>query len=260
MEDHDYLTFIQKVKERIGIDLGQYKEAQMKRRLTSLREKRGFKDFRKYLEKMLEDPQLKNEFLDRITINVSEFYRNPNRWHYLDQNIIPKILERNKRPRFWSAACSSGEEPYTLALILSKYMRIDQIDILATDIDMNILEKAKAGIYQDRFVKEVPPSLLEKYFSFDGSNYTITSDIKNRVRYKQHNLLSDPFEGPFDLIICRNVMIYFTDEAKDHLYHKFSQALRPGGFFFVGSTEQIFQPHRYKFEPEAPFFYRKAES
>lgn len=260
MEDKDYLLFIDKVKQRFGIDLALYKEAQMKRRLTSLREKRGYKDFQSYIEAVFRDVDLKNEFLDRITINVSEFYRNPSRWQYLEQTIIPKILEANKRPRFWSAACSTGEEPYTLALILSKFLRLDQVDILATDIDENVMGKAQHGVYPERVLKDVPKDLLQKYFTKVDGDYRIANEIKRTVAFKKHNLLADPFQGPFDLIICRNVMIYFTDEAKDQLYYKFSQALRTGGYFFVGSTEQIFQPQKYQLDPVAPFFYRKIAS
>lgn len=257
MSDKDYSVFIDRVLQKYGIDLALYKEAQMKRRLTSLRDKRGFKDFQAYFDEIVKDANLKNEFLDRITINVSEFYRNPSRWQYLDQTIIPKILENNKRPRFWSAACSTGEEPYTLALIMSKHMNLDQIEILATDIDDNVMNKAKQGIYAERVVKDVPKELLHKYFTAQNGEYRIQQQLINRVTYKKHNLLADPYNGPYDLIICRNVMIYFTDEAKEQIYLKFSQALRPGGYFFVGSTEQIFQPQKYELEPVAPFFYRK---
>lgn len=253
----DYPLFIDKVNQKFGIDLASYKEAQMKRRLTSLRDKRGYPDFQSYFKELESNIELKNEFLDRITINVSEFFRNPGRWQYLDKELIPELLKANSKPKFWSAACSTGEEPYTLALILSKYIRLDQIDIMATDIDENVMEKAKSGVYSERVIKEVPKELLEKYFTFQNDRYEIHDDIKSRITYKKQNLLSDPFNGPYDLIICRNVMIYFTDEAKDQLYYKFSRALRSGGIFFVGSTEQIFQPQRYHLEPVAPFFYRK---
>jgi chemotaxis protein methyltransferase CheR len=257
MEDRDYLIFIEKVKRKIGLDLSLYKEAQMKRRLTSLREKRGFTDFQGYFEQIDRDKELLAEFLDRITINVSEFFRNPNRWEYLDMELIPKLLEKNKKPKFWSAACSTGEEPYTLAMILSKHIPISQIDITATDIDENAILKAKQGIYQERAVKDVPEDLLSKYFIQENQLYHIKPEIKKIINFKRHNLLADPFDGPYDMIICRNVMIYFTDEAKEQLYHKFSKALNPGGYFFVGSTEQIFYPQKYQFETESPFFYRR---
>lgn len=260
MDDQkDYQQFIEKIYRAYGIDLSLYKEAQMKRRLTSLREKRGFHNFQTYFDQLEKDKDLKNEFFDRITINVSEFFRNPNRWQYLDETLIPMILSENRRPRFWSAACSTGEEPYTLAMLLSKHMRLEQVDILATDIDDNAMDQAKTGVYSDRVIKEVPANLLTKYFTKVNNSYVIDAEIKRCVTFKKHNLLADVFPSQMDLIICRNVMIYFTDEAKDKLYYKFSNALRPGGYFFVGSTEQIFQPNKYHFESVAPFFYKKIQ-
>ncbi|WP_075982130.1 CheR family methyltransferase [Bacillus massilinigeriensis] len=253
----DYQLFINNIKKKTGIDLSQYKEAQMKRRLTSLYEKKGFRSFQDFFNEISKDKELLNEFLDRMTINVSEFYRNAKRWEVLEKKILPRLLEKNKRLKIWSAACSTGEEPYTIAMILSKFLPISQIEILATDIDENVLCRAKKAIYPERSLNEVPMDIKRKYFLQDGSFYKVTEDIKKAVTFKKQNLLSDSFGGPFDLIVCRNVLIYFTEEAKDGLYKKFSSALKPGGIFFVGSTEQIFNPGLYQFETEDTFFYRK---
>lgn len=253
----DYIRFVDNLKRKTGIDLGQYKEAQMKRRLTSLREKRGFSDFDSYFEAMLKDQVLFDELLERMTINVSEFYRNPKRWEVLEKKIFPRLLKENKRLKVWSAACSTGEEPYTLAIILSNFMPISQVSVFATDIDKVILERAKNGFYMDRSLKDVPQDILKKYFTKEALGYRINDEIKNTVTFKQQNLLADRYETGYDLIVCRNVMIYFTEEAKNQLYHKFSNALKPGGVLFVGSTEQIFNPGNYGFETEDTFFYRK---
>jgi len=257
MVDQDYLQFISQVKRKTGIDLALYKEAQMKRRLTSLRQKRGFHDFSTYFEAIGKDRQLYCEFLDRITINVSEFFRNFNRWEVLMNKILPRLLAERPRLKTWSAACSTGEEPYTLAMIHTKYMPLGQVDILATDIDEGAIERAKQGVYLERSLVECPKEFVKQYFVKEGQLYRLSEEIKRAVRFKKHNLLAQPFETGFDLIICRNVMIYFTEEAKHELYMKFSKALRPGGVLFVGSTEQIFQPKQYLFEPEDTFFYRK---
>ena len=115
----------------------------------------------------------------------------------------------------------------------------------------------KLGIYPERSFHEVPNEMKRKYFSQEGSYYKISDEIKRTVNFKKHNLLADSFGGPFDLIVCRNVLIYFTEEAKDILYNKFSKALNSKGFFFVGSTEQIFNAARYEFESEDTFFYKK---
>jgi chemotaxis protein methyltransferase CheR len=257
MEDRDFLQFISNVKRKTGIDLALYKEAQMKRRLTSLRVKRGYNTFESFFEAMTKDQELFNEFLDRMTINVSEFFRNPSRWQVLETKIIPRLLKERGRLKCWSAACSTGEEPYSLAMLLSRFMPLHEIDITATDIDEGAIAKAKRGIYTDRSLQDVPKDLVSKYFKKEGIMFAISDEIKRLIKFKHHNMLADSFDKNYDLIICRNVMIYFTEEAKHELYHKFAASLRSGGVLFVGSTEQIFQPQQYGFEPEDTFFYRK---
>lgn len=257
MEDRDFLHFIASVKKMTGIDLALYKEAQMKRRLTSLRMKRGYSTFAAYFEAISKDKELFYEFLDRMTINVSEFFRNPGRWEVLENKILPRLTQESRKLKCWSAACSTGEEPYTLTLILLRKQYIRDASLLATDIDEGAIAKAKQGVYTERSLQDTPKELIDKYFAKDSLSYRISPEVKNHVTFKKHNLLADPFDTGFDLIICRNVMIYFTEEAKHELYHKFSQALRPGGVLFVGSTEQIFQPQQYQFAAEDTFFYRK---
>lgn len=257
MVDRDYEQFIKNIKAKTSIDLSQYKEAQMKRRLTSLYEKRGFKNFTDFYQGIEKQKELFYEFLDRMTINVSEFYRNYRRWQVLEEKIIPKLLEKNKKLKIWSAACSTGEEPYTLAMIMSKFAPLSSVQILATDIDENVIARAKLGIYPERSLQEVPQDMKAKYFIKEGSNYKLSEDIKKAVRFKKQNLLADPFEDQFDLIVCRNVLIYFTEEAKELLYAKFSKALKTNGVFFVGSTEQIFNAERYEFTSIDTFFYQK---
>ncbi|HJV16172.1 MAG TPA: protein-glutamate O-methyltransferase CheR [Bacillales bacterium] len=253
----DYQQFIMQIKKKTGIDLSLYKEAQMKRRLSSLYEKKGFASFQDYFKELNLNEDLLTEFLDRITINVSEFYRNFKRWEILETEILPKILKANRRPKIWSAACSTGDEPYTLAMILAEYIPLNDIQIFATDIDENVLSRAKMGQYHERSLNEVPDKIKKKYFSRNREIFHVCDEIKKSVSFKKHNLLADSFGGPYDLIVCRNVMIYFTEEAKDQLYHKFSNALKSNGIFFVGSTEQIFNPGTYKLETEDTFFYRK---
>lgn len=257
MEDKDFVLFIKKVKDYTAIDLAQYKEAQMKRRLTTLRQKKGYDSFAAFFEAMLKDKALFYEFLDRMTINVSEFWRNPNRWEVLEQQFLPRIVKQNRRPRIWSAACSTGEEPYTLAMIVAEQAKGADVQILATDIDEGALEKARKGVYPDRSIRDVPASYLKKYFRQDQLTYCVADELKRLIRFQKQNLLVDAFEDGFDLIVCRNVMIYFTEEAKHLLYHKFAKALKPGGILFVGSTEQIFSPGQYGMEPADTFFYRK---
>lgn len=253
----DYAVFIGNIKKKTGIDLSLYKEAQMKRRLTSLYEKRGYRNFIDYYEAIHNDKELLEEFLDRMTINVSEFYRNAQRWDVLEKKIFPKLLAQNKKLKIWSAACSTGEEPYSLALVLLSHVSLRDISILATDLDLGVIERAKVGLYPERALKEVPPPIVKQYFINEGHFYQVKDDIKKTVTFKQQNLLEDRYDTGFDLIVCRNVMIYFTEEAKNQIYTNFSKSLKPGGILFVGSTEQIFNPSKYGLESEDTFFYRK---
>ncbi|HEY4578579.1 MAG TPA: protein-glutamate O-methyltransferase CheR [Savagea sp.] len=255
----DYDQFIEKIKRKTKIDLSLYKEAQMKRRLTTLYEKRGYRDFLAYYDAIEKDPQLMDEFLDRMTINVSEFYRNGQRWKVLQDKIFPLLLKNNRRLKIWSAACSTGEEPYSLTMVLSHHLPLRDISIQATDLDRGVLEQAKVGLYGERSIKEVPQQVVDKYFVKEGHHYQVIDEVKQRVQFRQHNLLEDRYESNHDLIVCRNVMIYFTEEAKDQIYTNFSKALKMGGILFVGSTEQIFNPEKYGFEVEDTFFYKKVK-
>jgi chemotaxis protein methyltransferase CheR len=253
----DFAKFIELIKTKTGIDLALYKEGQMQRRLSNMKDKRGFRSFKDFFHAMTKDQALYDDFLDYMTINVSEFYRNSGRWAVLEKRIAPAILSSNSRIKCWSAACSTGEEPYTLVMLLSSLMNLRDVQVLATDIDQNVIEKAKIGKYQALSVKEVPKPHLNKFFSLHDGQYIVSDEIKKCVKFKRHNLLADPYEQNFDLIICRNVLIYFTDEAKETLFDKFSKSLKKGGYFFVGGTEQIFQPHKYQLEQVDTFFYKK---
>jgi len=244
----DYEQFVANIKKKTGIDLSLYKEAQMKRRLTSLYEKRGYRSFNDYYLELKENKALLDEFLDRMTINVSEFYRNGKRWEVLEKKILPKLLEKNSRLKIWSAACSTGEEPYTIAMIMSKFTSLSGVQIVATDIDDNAISRAKIGAYPERSLNEVPDDMKRKFFKQDGSFYHISDEIKKAVSFKKQNLLADPFGGPFDLIVCRNVLIYFTEEAKDILYTK----------SFLLAAQSKFSTRVYMdLKPRIPFFIGK---
>lgn len=257
MADRDFIWFTERIKESTTIDLSLYKSNQMKRRITSLMHNRGYRLFQDYYRALLQDQKLMDELLDRITINVSEFWRNPEIWKLLETKFITELQQRSSMLKMWSAACSSGEEPYTLAMILDRMGLLDRANLVATDLDHNILKRAKLGAYPESCVREVPKADKMRYFTERDGLFYVDDKIKQKVNFSRLNLLADPFPNRLDLIICRNVMIYFTDEAKQMLYHKFARALKPGGILLVGSTEQIFLPERYQFETADTFFYRK---
>lgn len=262
-----YEEFKKNIDSLTGIDLSLYKERQMRRRIESLMNKNRFKNFESYFlelekhKKKIEkdNSNLYEEFLKHITINVSEFYRNPNQWVVLEKIILPEMIKRkNGKPlKVWSSACSSGEEPYSLVMLLSKFFDLNKIEVLATDLDKAIIAKAKQGLYAINSLKCLPKSFIQMYFREVNGLYKIDDKIKSRVSFKQMDLLKDPFPKGYDLILCRNVIIYFTEESKDILYKKFNNSLVNDGILFVGCTEQIMNPHIYNLKSDQTFFYKK---
>lgn len=256
MPAYDYEYFKGAVFELTKIDLNAYKEKQMKRRIDTLIGKNGIVGYEKYVQLLKTNQDKFDEFVNYLTINVSEFYRNPEQWELLDKEIIPDLIKRfGRNLKIWSAACSTGDEPYSLVMALSRHLPLSQIKILATDIDKQVIAKAKVGLYSEKSIVSVPADLRAKYFTQVGPSYQISEEIKSRVEFKQHNLLKDAYETNCDLIVCRNVLIYFTEEAKEEIFKKFHQSLKPGGCLFIGSTEQIINYKELDYKRKNSFFY-----
>lgn len=254
----DYKLFKALIYKKTGIDLSAYKEKQMKRRIEALAARRGFNKLADYFKGLDKDHRLYDEFLNYITINVSEFFRNPSQWDVLRKEVVPLLLGSKKNIKVWSCACSTGEEPYSLVMLLSEFLKLEEINVLATDIDEGAIEKAKTGVYRENSLKNLPLGYKDKFFSRIGSNYRISDTVRKRVKFRKLNLLKDGFPTQCDLIVCRNVLIYFTEQAKQQLYQNLGDALSDGGVLFVGSTEQIVLPQKHNFIPMKVFFYKKA--
>jgi len=252
-----YEKFKQQVLKKTGLDLSLYKERQMKRRIESLIKRHNIKSFEEYFKELNTNKEIFDEFINYLTINVSEFYRNPAQWDILLKEILPELLKGKSTLKIWSAACSTGEEPYTLVMVLSNILPLNKIKIIAADIDKEAINKAKVGIYSKKSIAGVPKHIKEKFFTEVGNSYKISDDVKKCVEFRSMNLLKDKYPDKCDLITCRNVMIYFTEEAKDIMYQKFNDALVDNGVLFVGSTEQIIMPQRFGFKAKKTFFYQK---
>lgn len=252
--EYDY--FKSWVRENLKVDLNAYKEIQLHRRIGTVMKSAGVKDLHSYSELIRKDERVKREFLDYITINVTEFFRNREIFDEFE-NAVRNILQpRFGSLRIWSAACSIGAEPYSVAVLLKKH-RIRCSRILATDIDDTILMRAKDGRFRENEIRNVDAIEREMFFTRQGNEYRIAESIREMVQFRKHDLLLDSYEKDFHVVICRNVTIYFKNEAKDEVYRKISQSLTKGGIFFTGATETIFNPASFGFRKLSTFLYEK---
>lgn len=259
----EYIRFCEGVRSTTGIDLGQYRPGQMERRLRSFAQRQGQKDLDAYLAWLRQDPAAMDAFLDRMTINVSELFRNPERFTDVEKQILPELLKNaGGNLKVWSAGCSYGAEVYSLLILLRELAPAGRHEVLAADIDNRILARAKEGRFSASDMRNVTPARRQKWFtesaaSGDGVSWQVAPELRKAVTFRQMDLLRDSFASGFDLIACRNVVIYFNDDAKDVLYKRFYDALRPGGILFIGSTERVNNAETLGWEKCGTFFYRK---
>lgn len=252
----DFTKFESFILREFNLDLSGYKSAQLHRRILTIMSRAGAKDLDEYMILIKKDKVIREKFLDYVTINVTEFYRNPQIFQELE-NFMKSELSYNRPLKIWSAACSIGAEPYSISMMLKEMTPSVRHKILATDIDTNILIRAKAGEYVSGDIKNIPKTQLHKYFKHEGEKFIINQEVKDLVTFKKHDLILDSYEGGFDIIVCRNVVIYFTNEVKEKIYEKFSKALNPGGLLFIGATESIYGYKNFGFEKLSTFIYKK---
>jgi len=258
MTDEEYQVLKVKVLKLTGIDFDSYKSQQMRRRLAFFIEKSNGLDVAAYCRKIETDSDALLKLRDFITINVTEFFRDEWAFTELENNILPALLRIKRTLRVWSAGCSNGGEPYSLAVLLKSITGSSLHKILATDVDELSLAKAAAGgPYSFDSVKSVPERHVSQYFTSSVDALWVNPEIRNMVRFQRHNMLSEPFEQGFDLVCCRNVTIYFTDEAKNKLNQQIHGSLNNSGVLFTGSTEFIHNATAIGFNKISNCFYQK---
>lgn len=255
--DAEFIQLCHAARETIGLRLEGYRSRQLERRLIFFRQRHNLTNNMELAVRLRTDPKLRKDFADFITINVSEFFRNPDRFQELRERYLPALLQRNRTLRIWSAGCSIGAEIYSIALILSQLTPGHRHELLATDIDEASLNRCQKGLYQPQEVREVPDLLKKRYFQETPTGWQLAPAIRELVEFRRHDLLKDPFPQHQDLIVCRNVVIYFTDESKSQLYRNFYTSLRPGGLLFIGATESIFEARSIGLRYLGPCFYQK---
>lgn len=267
---NEFAKLAEFIKKNYGIQLKEGKQALITSRLHYELIKSNCKNFTQYYEYIMSDKTGRaiSTLIDKITTNHTYFMREANHFYYFRDKVLPYLSAtvKNRDLRIWSAGCSTGEEPYTLAMILKDYFKDDKnlwdTKILATDISSKVLYEAENGIYTEEEVKPLPSMWRLNYFNKLGDgNYKITDNIKKEVIFRKFNLIEKnfPFTKKFHTIFCRNVMIYFDDETKNELINKFYDLLEDGGYLFIGHTESI-PRNRTGFQYIMPSVYRKASS
>jgi chemotaxis protein methyltransferase CheR len=254
----DYVDFCEGIRRITGIDLAQYKRTQMERRIRSFADRKGIHSLPVYLTALAADRAALDEFLDRMTINVSQLWRNPEQWERLGTTVLPE-LARGGSIKAWSAGCSYGAEAYTLAAVCKTAVPRTRIEIRGTDIDARVVGRAREGRFSADDARSAPPAGLERWFDRDGDGWQAKPELRLLTKFETGDLLRDAVPArSFDLILCRNVVIYFTEPVRDRLHELMAAALRPGGYLMIGSSERVSAPAALGLESSHPFMYRKA--
>ena len=259
----EFAMFKREIGWLIKLDLTNYKDSQMNRRIVSIMNKNGANNLSDYLTLLKCNENCLEEFVNMITINVSEFFRNREKFVELEKVYLQELLSKKYKLNIWSAGCSIGAEIYSVAMMLDKYGVLNRCDFLATDFDENIINRAKSGIFCESEISGALPE-YKRYFQITEcksrsgqQNYQINPNLCSKVRFEKHNLLSTNYQKGFDLIICRNVVIYFTEETRSKVYKQFYDSLNPGGILFIGSTERVNHYNKYGYNLRSNFFYQK---
>lgn len=238
------------IRERKGVDLGSYRRNFLLRRLRlrmSTAKAKGYLEYVRLLEK---NPDEFNLFLDELSINVTEFFRDPDVFNAFRDLVLSEIIQKklasgSRSLRIWSSACATGEEPYSIAILAKEALK-DKPDfavrILASDVDARALEKAAKGEYEARALQRIDPAVLKKYFvPLEAARYRVREDIRKMVRFRAHNIFHEPPFKCLDIIFCRNVIIYLNRALTKELFATFSRLLVPGGYLVLGKVETLWE-------------------
>lgn len=244
MSDLDFDRFKTLIYDSSGITFSEMNRSILESRLkVALREKK-IESLKQFYELINSDPEELKEFLDSVTTNLTRFFRNLPQFETLKNYVIPKLIElkaTTKSIKVWSAGCSTGEEPYTIAMVMKRYLPADyKVEILASDISLKSIMVAKQGGYDETKVQGVPMDYLREYFIQNGSNFQVKKDIMDLIHFDYHNLKNDIKNKNFDVVFCRNVIIYFDVAAQKNVVDKFWQAMSPHSFLFIGHSESLF--------------------
>jgi chemotaxis protein methyltransferase CheR len=255
----EYVAFCQGIRRLTGIDLLQYKRGQMERRIRSFARRHRIEELPEYLAALGRDRALLDELLDRVTINVSQLWRNPEQWERLRRDVIPELAAAG-RIHAWSAGCSYGAEAYTLAAICTEEAPGARIHIRGTDIDKRMVRRAAEGRFSAEDARTAPRASLERWFEPDAATggWRARRELRSLVHFETGDVLRDRFPpSAYDLVLCRNVVIYFTEDVRDDLHARLATTVRQFGYLMIGSSERVATPSAIGLLPAHPFIYRR---
>lgn len=267
--DREFSRLTEYIKANYGINLGKKKKALVVGRLQNILIEKNFQNFSEYIDYVMQEKtgEAVRNLVSKITTNHTYFMREPEHFHFFKNTVLPywyKQLKTSMDLRVWSAGCSSGEEPYTLAMIIADFFsgvnnELWDTKVLATDISTRVLSEAQEGIYPNESLEALPKMWRATYFNrLDNDNSMVTDAIKKEVIFRIFNLMntSFPFKKKFHVIFCRNVMIYFDSETKRELVNRFYDHMEHGGYLFIGHSESL-NREETKFKYVLPAVYRK---
>jgi chemotaxis protein methyltransferase CheR len=242
--DEAYAAIAVILKEQQNFDLISYKSVNMKRRLAAYMRSCGCVDPLHYSDELADKTDEQKQLIAALGIQVSHFFRNPSTFSVLEARILPELLRMSRRQssklRIWSIGCAHGEEPYSVALLLKKMLQKgDQFAIVGTDLSSEALKRAKSGYYPADRLKDVPPEMLAKYFGGSGQLYQINEEVRHLVQFFRHDIISEEVFYRADLILCRNLLIYFAREKQQQVLELLAGALAPGGYLVLGRAETM---------------------
>lgn len=248
--DADILKILRFIAERKGVELSSYRRNFIDRHLRSRLVDTHAENYLDYINHLKENPGELDLFLDDLSINVTHFFRDKDVFDSFKQHIVPELFQNRetggekKLIRIWSAACASGQEPYSIAMLMNEATQGhagSMVRIYATDVDNDALDKGRSGRYTADEIKDIPLPLLNKYFDRDDGSYVAKDELKALIRFDRHNLITDPPLKFLDVVFCRNVMIYFNREQQDALMTKFAQGLNSKGVLIIAKVESIWE-------------------
>lgn len=259
LDDAGFAELSAKITRERNFGCASYKDNCLRRRIAVRMRASGASSFQDYAHALDEVPGEYERLMEALTINVTRFFRNREAFAALERSVVPVILDRDGPVHVWSAGCSSGEEAYSLATLFHRQAaarglthRLHDVRVIGSDIDGDSLAAASAAVYQPSAFADAPDELESGYFPLAGAGRVVHPEVRSLVRFERRDLLLDPAPpDPLQLIVCRNVVIYFNRSAQEDLFARFHAALAPGGFLVLGRVETLLGPSRALFTPVA---------